>query len=283
MLDFLPENVKDALSHVNLRHVYELRLRADKPTRINYQGVYSYLSDYGLTKHVEKALRCDAIDIADCIYRAGKYSVYSVEEQIKSGFITTENGARLGLAGEYVFDKGQPLSIRNFTSVCIRIPHEIKGCGNEIYVKCLQDRLKNVLIASPPGLGKTTILRDLARIISEKTKKNILICDERGEIACGDIGETCDVMKYSDKNTAFSSGIRAMRPDLIITDELSELDCNAVKKAYCAGVFVIASEHFSRKERIKEEFLVLFDRYVILNDEKIGEIADIYDREGKKI
>ncbi len=283
MLDFLPENVKDALSHVNLRFVYELRLRVDKPTRVNYQGEYCYLSHYGLTERAENAVICDAIDIIDCVYRAGKYSVYSVEEQIKSGFITTDKGARLGLAGEYVIEKGQPLTIRNFTSVCIRIPHEIKGCGDKIFSRCLQDGLKNVLIASPPGLGKTTILRDLARIISEKTRKNVLICDERGEIACGDVGNTCDVMRYADKNTAFSSGIRAMRPDLIITDELSIADCTAVQKAYCAGVFVIASAHFSKKERIKEDFLGYFDRFVILKEEKIGEIAAIYDREGKEL
>lgn len=283
MLDFLPENVKDALSHLNLRFVYELRLRANKGTTVNYNGEYKYLGSYGLTERAENAVVCDTLDIADCVYRAGKYSVYSVEEQMKNGFITTEKGARLGLAGEYVFDKGQPLAIRNFTSVCVRIPHEIIGCGQEIYDSCLKDGLKSLLIASPPGLGKTTILRDLARIISEKTRKNILICDERGEISCGEIGSTCDVMKYSNKETAFLSGIRAMRPDIIITDELSSNDCIAVKKAYSAGVTVVASAHFSKRERIKEEFLGLFDRYVLLNESKIGEIAAIYDREGKEI
>lgn len=283
MLDFLPENIKESLSHINLHFVYEVRLRANKATLINYQGEYRYLGYYGLTERKENAIICDALDIADCIYRAGNYSVYSVEEQIKSGFITSSEGVRLGLAGEYVFDKGQPLSIRNFTSVCIRIPHEIVGCGNDIYKYCLEDGLKNVLIASPPGLGKTTILRDLARIISEKTAKNVLICDERGEIACGNVGDTCDVMKFADKQTAFTSGIRAMRPDIIITDELSNTDCLAVEKAYNAGVVVIASAHFSKLEHIKEPFLGLFDRIVVLDDKKIGVIRAIYDRGGKRI
>lgn len=283
MLDFLPENVKESLSHVNLRFVYEVRLRANKAALINYQGEYRYLGYYGLTERKENAIICDALDIADCIYRAGNYSVYSVEEQIKSGFITSSEGVRLGLAGEYVFDKGQPLSIRNFTSVCIRIPHEIVGCGNDIYKYCLEDGLKNVLLASPPGLGKTTILRDLARIISEKTAKNVLICDERGEIACGNVGDTCDVMKFADKQTAFTSGIRAMRPDIIITDELSNTDCLAVEKAYNAGVVVIASAHFSKLEHIKEPFFGLFDRIVVLDDKKIGVIRAIYDKGGKRI
>ena len=160
MLDFLPQNVKEGLRHVNLRYVYEIRLRADKPITVNFDGKYRYLSEYGITENKEKAINCTYSEIADCIYRAGNYSVYSVEEQIKKGFLTAESGERIGLAGEYVFEKGQPLTIRNFTSVCIRVPHEIIGCGEEAYKRCMSDRVCNLLLMSSPGLGKTTILRD---------------------------------------------------------------------------------------------------------------------------
>jgi stage III sporulation protein AA len=221
MLEFLPKKIKDCLQNTNLQCVYELRLRANKETVINYNGNYIYLGEYGVTSRKEQAVVCDEKDVADCIFRAGNYSVYSVEEQIRQGFITAPNGERIGIAGEYVFEKGQPFSMRNFSSVCIRVPHEIQDCGKEIYQLCFLNGLKNLLICSPPGLGKTTILRDLSRMISEKTTKNVLICDERGEISCGDVGATCDVLKFADKQTAFSVGIRAMRPDVIITDELS--------------------------------------------------------------
>lgn len=283
MLEFLPQNVKDALSHVNLRDVYEIRLRAEKPTRINFRGKYVYLGHYGVTELREKAVYCDVEEIADCVFRAGKYSVYSVEEQIKKGFLTAENGERIGLAGEYVFDKGQPLALRNITSLCIRVPHEVLGCSQEIYERCMSGRIQNLLICSPPGNGKTTILRDLARVIGEKTQKNVLICDERGEISAGNVGESADILKFSDKATAFEAGIRAMRPDIIITDELSVGDCVSVEKAITTGVHVLASAHFSNIEDLKKPFWGLFDRYVFLEQEQIGKIKGIYDREGREV
>ena len=282
MLEFLPQNVKDGLRRLNVERVYEIRLRADKPTTVNYEGNYRYLGEYGLTKHSENAVRCDMDEIANCVFRAGKYSVYSVEEQIKRGYITAADGERVGLAGEYVLEKGQPLALRNFTSLCIRVPHEVVGCGTEIYQSCMRDRIRSVLIVSPPGLGKTTILRDLSRILSERTKGNILVCDERGEISAGNMGETCDVLKFVDKTTAFEAGIRAMRPDIMITDELSVSDCNAIEKAIAAGIKVVASAHFSEISHIKAPFFGLFERYVVLNEREIGKIKGIYDEKGRE-
>lgn len=283
MLNFLPQTIKDGLLHVNLKMVYEIRLRANGPTAINYGGIYRYLGENGLVERAEAAIVCTASDIEDCVYKAGEYSVYSVEEQLKKGFLTAKSGERLGLAGEYVFQAGQPLAVRNFTSLCIRVPHEIYGCGKEIYDVCLGSGLKNCLILSSPGLGKTTILRDIARIIGRKSLKNVLICDERAEISCGDCGQNSDVLKFADKNTAFEAGIRAMRPDIIITDELSPQDCTGVKRAIFAGVKVLASAHFSAMEYVKEPFSGLFDRYILLDEKIIGKIAGIYDGEGRKI
>lgn len=283
MLEFLPQQIKDALAHLNLQKVYELRLRVNKPTRVNFDGKYAYLGHYGLTEHAQKAIVCDEKDVEDCIFRAGKYSVYSVEEQIKRGFITAANGERIGLSGEYVFDRGQPLAVRNISSLCIRIPHEIYGCGEEIYARCLAKQEKNLLIMSAPGYGKTTILRDLSRILSKNTLKNILICDERGEISVGEIGNTVDVIRFADKKTAFDCGIRAMRPDIIITDELCGDDVFAVKRAVEAGLKVLASAHFSCIEKAIAVFSPLFDRYVLLDHRKIGQVATIYDNNGEML
>lgn len=283
MLEFLPENIKAALRHVNLNRLYEIRLRAGKPVAVNYEGKYRYLGACGLTDKASAALTVSLAEIGDTVFSAGKFSVYSVEEQLKRGFVTAEYGERIGLAGQYVFEKGQALTVRDFTSLCVRVPHEIEGCGDEIYGKCLKDRIRSILLMSPPGIGKTTILRDLSRTLSRDTRKNILVCDERGEISAGDTGDTSDVLLFADKSTAFEAGIRAMRPDIMITDELSAADCAAVERAIFGGVKVIASAHFAEISDVKPPFADLFERYVLLDAEEIGKLRGIYDKNLKEI
>lgn len=283
MLEFLPHNVKESLRRINLVEVYELRLRADKPVTVNYRGEYRYLGFYGITDQEENALHLTQEEIADCVYRAGNCSIYSIEEQLKQGFVTAACGERIGIAGEYVFENGKPLALRNFSSVCIRVPHEVVGCGQAIYTYCMSDIIRNILIMSPPGLGKTTILRDLGKILSENTRKNIMICDERGEISAGKLGNTCDILKFCNKATAFDAGIRALRPDIIITDELSLEDLEAVKKAIWAGVNVLASAHFNDIVSLPKSFLGIFDRYIVLEPKKIGVLKGIYDKNGNEV
>ncbi len=283
MLSFLPEAVQTALQHCNIRDIYEVRIRAGLPVTINRLGIYTYLGEYGTVKSAKQALRCDMQDIEECVYRAGNYSVYSIEEELKQGFITTKNGVRVGLAGEYVFSGEKPLTIRQITSLCIRIPHAVIGSAERVYQSCMSGRMRSVLLLSPPGYGKTTVLRDLARTVSLRTQKNLLICDERAEIALGDIGETCDVIRYCDKQTAFEAGIRAMRPDIIVTDELSSRDYTAIEKAVYAGVNVLATAHFADIQAVPKSFLGIFERFVVLSRETIGQIAGIYDENGKEI
>ncbi len=283
MLDFLPEDLKKYLQRVNIQYLYEIRLRADKPIVVNYQGEYRYLGRCGVTNIRDNALICDKMDVENCIYNAGDNSVYSVEEQIKKGFLTAKHGERIGIAGEYVFDAGQPLTIRNFSSICIRVPHEVLNCGEAIYNKCMSDRIPNILIMSRPGMGKTTILRDLARRISKDYKYNILICDERGELSIGDIGNTCDVLRFSNKSTAFESGIRALRPDVIITDEMSMEDCVPAQKAIHSGICLLASVHCAEFQSLSACFLKLFDYYVVLNRASIGKVDKIYNKMGEEI
>lgn len=282
MLEFLPQRIKNAIEHCNRKYLYELRLRTNMPILVNYAGKYVYLSDVGIVEGISLAMVCHGDEIQDCLYRAGNYSIYSVEEQMHQGFITAKDGVRIGLAGEYVMEKGEIHALRDITSLCIRIPHDVYGCGEEIYRSCMSDRIHNLLICSSPGLGKTTILRDMSRMMSADKNLNVLICDERGELSVGKAGTTCDVIKYTDKATAFEIGIRALRPDVIITDELSARDCEALQKAVSAGIKIVASAHFLDMSYIKVPFLGVFERYVFLK-ERIGHLVSICDAQGKEI
>jgi stage III sporulation protein AA len=283
MLEFLPFEIKEALRQVNLSQVYEIRLRADKPTTINYGGTYRYLTAYGVKDAPKNALRVSSDEIADVVFSAGDFSVYSVEEQIRKGFVTGKNGERIGLAGRYVSENGKTLTVRDFTSLCIRIPHEIVGSAEEIYKICCAGGLCNLLISSPPGIGKTTILRDLCRLICEQTQKNVLICDERGELGVGNTGESCDVLSFAEKAVAFEAGLRAMRPDVIVTDEIVEKDLIHLERTTASGVKVMASAHIGRVEELPNEFCKIFNRFVFLDGEKIGKIKAVYDKNLKEL
>ena len=283
MLTFLPEAVYSALQHININDVYEIRIRANLPVFVNYLGKYVYLGAYGIVNLRDLAIVCTQTEVAECVYRAGDYAVYSIEEELKQGFVTTKYGIRIGVAGEYVGEKGNPLTIRNVTSLCIRIPHAIVGAAEQVYKRCMTDRVRNLLILSPPGYGKTTILRDLARKIAQKTRKNVLICDERGEIAVGDMGETCDVIRFCDKKTAFEAGIRAMRPDVIVTDELALHDYAVIEHAVYTGVSVLATAHLHGINDVPQQFFGVFQRFVVLSNERIGVIDGIYDEKGKEM
>ena len=284
MVTFLSEDIREVLKYVNFEKVYELRLRADRPLCVNYAGKYQMLGRRGVTDKIENCYIVTKEEIEEALFRAGEYSVYSVEEQIRSGFLTTSQGVRIGIAGRYVFDRGQPLTIRDVGSLCIRIPHQVKGAGEEIYNRCMRGKsLQSVLLLSLPGRGKTTALRELCRLLSKIERKNILVCDERGELDFGELGPTCDVLSYADKATAFEVGIRTLRPDVIVTDELAETDILAVKRAISSGVSVLASAHIKDAREGKLRYAELFDRYVLFEKEEVGKVEKIFDANWREI
>ena len=280
MLEFLCNNLKKSLSFLDHNLIYEIRVRVGQPTRINYGGKYEYLGLRGLAKSKEGAVVCSEKEIEEMIYSAAERSIYAVEEQIKRGFISAKNGVRIGMAGEYVFSNGQPHTIRNVSSLCIRVPHKILGCSKEIYNICYKNDIKNLLILSAPGYGKTTILKDLITQISHNTLKNILICDERGELSDYEMGPTCDKIAYADKSTAFEAGIRSMRPDVIVTDEVTTEELNAINKIIFSGVNVIATAHLDSFDSVCKNNMNIFDYYAILNRETIGKLDQVCNVNG---
>lgn len=295
MLDFLPEKYLSALSFINIENLCELRLRAGKPVVINYKGRYSYLCERGINGSVNGSLYADYNELEEIVFRASEYSMYSVTEQLKQGFLTGNKGERIGIVGSFVYENGKVFTVKEITSLNIRVPHEILGCSDGIYDICLKGGLKNVLVLSAPGRGKTTILRDLARRICDNNIINVLINDERNEIAAAyknftlNIGAYCDVIRYTYKKDAFSSAVRAMRPDVIITDELASTeDVQAVCDCIRSGVNVIASVHMKDIEYFKNSDIFapliyerMFDYYALLDFNEIGKLYAVYDNDLK--
>lgn len=279
-LSFLPNEIKGAISHLNYNCLSEIRLRYGQPVIIGYGGEYKYLGGTGLCARGKDALIAD--DITAVVNAATGGCVYNYAEQMKSGFITVEHGVRIGLAGEYVTQNGTVTAIGSITSLNIRIPHDIRGCSSSICNSLFAEgKTPNVLISAKPGMGKTTMLRDLARFLSGDMAKNVLIFDERGEIAAMDafgngfdLGERVDVVRSFSKLGAISSAIRAMKPDVIVTDELyGAADIEAVGYAADCGICIIASSHTVNDQKLKD---LPFDFFVKLKN--IGAEPEIYDK-----
>lgn len=275
-LSFLPEEVQAAASHLNFNRISEIRLRRGQPVIIEYDGEYVYLSRTGVAKSEKEGIRMG--DVTPVLNAATGGCVYGFTEQMKGGFITVEHGVRIGIAGEYVTEQGAVTTIKNITSLNIRIPHDIKGCADGIINALYKDGLKSTLIFSRPGLGKTTVLRDIARTLGKD--RNVLVFDERGEIAAIDgYGEgfdlgTVDVVRSFSKLGAIASAIRAMKPDVIITDELyGAEDIRAAEYAADCSITVIASSHITDRVKLKK---MPFEYFIELKS--IGAKPLIYDK-----
>ena len=259
------------------------------------------MSTQGVSSNPAESLVVSRSDLETIIHKASDYSLYAVNEQLKSGFITIRGGMRIGICGEVVIENGTVSTIKNIQSLNIRIPHQVRGCSYQILPYIFgQGPPMKTLIISPPGCGKTTMLRDLAWQLCDKYHlPNILILDERGEIAASwqgenqlDVGVFTDVITGGTKSYGFENGIRSMKPDVIITDELATRDdIEMVRQAARSGVCVFASVHARNIEdiRVKPIFRELiddqvFDRYVVLaTKDTAGSVVGVFDRNLKLI
>ncbi len=288
----LPDNIYNILlNKVNFNSINEIRLRADKPIVLSIGGQRIFLGEYGVTGNLKEAIKISKITIEDIIFRASECSIYSVNEQIKKGFIVTEGGIRLGLGGDLIEENNVIKTMTNFTSINIRIPHEIKNCSLPALDYLLVDgNVLNTLVVSPPGAGKTTFLRDFVYQLSERNYAfNVLVLDERGELDLGkngSIGNFADKISFSKKSIGFENGIRSLSPNIIVTDELGkEEDSDAILYAVNCGVKVVASIHSDNiNSLIHKPFFEkiiqgkCFQRYVLLSMKNgPGTIEGIYN------
>ncbi len=207
-------------------------------------------------------------------------SVYSKIDEIKNGFVTLPGGHRVGIVGNAVLDNEKISYIKNISCINIRIMREVTGAGDFVINSILSgEKIRNTLIISPPQCGKTTLIRDIARILAGKeNSKKVGIVDERNEIVSmrgarvlSNIGLHSFVMTSCPKDIGINILTRTMSPDVLITDEIgSEKDAAAIRKALQSGVSVITTIHsFDEKSFFVSQYgksiKDLFDLFIVLS------------------
>lgn len=291
---YLFSDLSSALDKIPYQNLCELRLREGGQVIVNILGQNYYLGKNGVTNEKSDGLKVSKGFLGSVIQKLGNNSIYTINDQLIEGYVTIPGGIRVGVCGEVVIVDGKVKTIKNISSLNFRFPHNIKNCSLPIYNFVVSGgEVNNTLIVSPPGAGKTTMLRDLIWQLSKRENLlNILVCDERCELAEVYNGQdvskitNVDIISGSSKGFAFSNGIRSMKPSIIVTDEIDlERDTTSIKNAMTCGVKVIATIHarsvFDLKK--KDAFLdiinnQLFDRYIVLsNADGVGTIEGVYD------
>lgn len=275
---FMPFKLGEILNNLGGKdNITEIRLRANKRVVIYLNNV-EVIIDYIVTMK----------DLLDILVKVSSNSIYAIQNEINQGFVTIIGGHRIGICGEVVVKDNKVINIKNINSMNIRIAKELIGASDKIidYV-VTNNSVLNTLIISPPGCGKTTILRDLIRNISNRFCFSIGIVDERGEIASVhngisklDVGLRTDILTNVNKSDGMLMLIRSMGIKVVATDEIGNTsDLEAIRIASISGVNYIFTMHGSNINDIDIKLLDLFDTVVILSNRKgVGTIEKIIDR-----
>ncbi len=289
-----------------LKEIEEIRIRINKPLLLSCKKKEYFIKRDGkIAQKIEEAYLPSSEDIRYTLEKASRYSMYAFSEEIKNGFLTIEGGHRIGIVGKVVTENGVIKSIQNISALNIRISHEIKDCANFV----LQYAVKNgifyhTLLVSPPACGKTTLLRDMVRQLSNGKKglflgQTVGVVDERGEIAgCyqgiaqNDIGVRTDVLDCCPKAEGMLMLVRSMSPRIVAVDEIGKKeDFIAIESIVNAGIQLLCTVHGNDLEEVKKRKILgemitsgIFHTIIVLSDrQKIGEIACIYNQNLKMV
>ncbi len=307
ILTFLSQNIQEILKKARMDYskLQEIRLRCYKPLILVVDGKEYLLDEQGKrTFDIRRAYVVDPQDVKETMEYVSDYSIYAFEEELRQGFLTIRGGHRVGVTGRIVSEGTQIKGIKHITNINIRISHEKKGCADMILPWLFEKKqLCHTLLISGPGCGKTTMLRDLVRQISDGTESlsgyTVGVVDERSEIAgCyqgipqNDVGLRTDVMDCCPKAEGMMLLIRSMAPDVIAVDELGcQEDIHAMETAIHCGCKILATVHGTsiediRRKPVFERLLKeqMFERYVVLhNRERIGHVQAIFNQYGNCI
>lgn len=262
MTKYFPKHIKEALenniSEEEVNIIEEIRIRINLPIIVKLAEKEKIIN-----------YKVSTEDINYIFQKICENSIYAYQNQIANGFVTIKGGNRVGIVGTAVVQNGKVTNLNYVSGLNFRIAQEIIGCSNKIMPNIIRgETIYNTLIIAMPGMGKTTLLRDIIRNLSNgftdgNTKikgQNISVIDERGEISAtyrgisqNDLGIRTDVLNDIPKAIGMKMAIRSMAPQIIAADEIGSVDdVNAIQYAICCGIKGIFTAHGNSVEDVKK-------------------------------
>lgn len=292
---------------IDFEKLQEIRLRMNAPLLIIYANKEAFITeDAKMVDNPSKAVQITKNEIRETMEYISNYSLYAFEEEIRQGFITINGGHRIGIAGKTIIEDDSIKGMKHISFINIRLAHQVKGCADPVIpylINSWANGIYHTLIISPPRCGKTTLLRDIIRQLSDGSNyldgMSVGVVDERSEIgACymgtpqNELGIRTDILDCCPKAKGMMMLIRSMSPQIIAVDEIgSKEDLDAIDYVIGCGCKLIATVHGSSLEDIRSKPTLcelvkkkLFERYIILNNVTgVGHLKEIYDSEGKRL
>ena len=280
LFPLLPSEIKKRLEgwEKELDHLEEIRFRVGRELTFCGNGSIRWLSHKGGFQPVRQgSYRVTGKDLELFLAACSEYSLYAYQDQIASGFLTIRGGHRIGFAGSLLMENGRINGFSDFGSINLRIAHEVTGCAVPVFRKLFdRERFCNTLILSPPGRGKTTLMRDLIRLLSGGSEFRsgcaVSVSDERGELAACyrgipqmDLGWNTDVLDGGRKDQNLWLLIRTMNPEILAMDEIGgETEMQLLETASTWGIGLLATMHGTLRTLTRSQgtWMGMLERFV---------------------
>lgn len=288
--DYLPNDLVKLLNNINFEKysLQEIRIRKDSFVVLIVNGTTYFLSENGLNKRLSSnCYKISKIVFDEIVQKMCENSFYSYVDMLKQGYITLKNGCRVGVCSTAVYDNNLLKTVRDITSLNIRIASQIKGCSKIVLDRLYNEKTPSIIVAGMPSSGKTTFLRDMAYQLSNGYNDRYLklcLIDGRNEFAGKiaddfslDVGVNTDVISGFSKEQGIDIAIRTMSPQLIVCDEISsDKELDKIRFGFSCGVSFAVSVHIGNiedlynKPLMKQLLLIKQFDYIVLLDDKFN-------------